>query len=131
MTFKLTSSSVFLVAAAGRYSTLFHSYCEEAQHGSGGSQRPVCPHLQRRQGEFGVKALLSNNRPVSWFATVAHCLFLILFYYSVSISVAAEQRILLPAAVFLMSSDRGEFHSSHRGNTSLMVSFMNSLLAGW
>lgn len=58
------------------------------------------------------------SRLVACFATSAHFLFVIPFYGLVPVSVAAEQRVLLPAAAFLMSSGRGESGSRHHGNTS-------------
>lgn len=128
----------FFVAPTGCYSTFFGSHGEEAQHGSAGSQCLVCPHLQRRQGEFGLgeKSCWATTDPSGLPQLPVSCLlpwvivFLIPFYCLVPVSVAAEQRILLSAAALLMPSDRGELHSSNCGNMSFMISFMKSLLAG-
>lgn len=56
--------------------------------------------------------------------------FFIPFHRLVPVPVAAEQRILLPAPALPVSSDRGEVHSSRRGNAPSTVTFTESSLAG-
>lgn len=125
----ISPQHVSVCALAGSYSSLLHPHSEEAEHSFTGTQRLVDSHHRRRQGQFltfncnielcfrcnlindcvyfmvnGLQARQMANI-LFFFFIPSHCL--------VPVCVAAEQRIMLSAAAFSISSDRGELLRSN------------------